>query len=127
MLPNPPRRTPFDHYRAKATTTPTLDPYRFTHQKFGLTAAEFEIEFTNDIDNLLREIDTNRHKDLLDNIPFECPLSKEDCLGLFRTNGQPTLGSLLGVYRWAADLGTSRFNFEFDLDIDDFSILDAYD
>ena len=45
-LPNRPKRMPFDRYRQKrlppvADTSSSLDPYRFTHQKMGLTAEEF--------------------------------------------------------------------------------------
>lgn len=40
---------------------------------------------------------------------------------------QLTTGSMLGMYLWAADLGTARFNFDFDWERDDINIFNAYD
>jgi hypothetical protein len=34
---------------------------------------------------------------------------------------------MLGVLKWAANLGEARFNFDFDFAIQDIHILDAYD
>ena len=54
-------------------------------------------------------------------------LTQEDCLQLFITTGVPSSGSLLGVYRWAANLGVAHFNFETDFSPEDITLLDAYD
>lgn len=119
-LPARPKRTPFNHYRGKASTTPALDPYRFTHQKLGLTATEFETAITDDIDALLQEIETTRRQELLDTLPFEKPIPKEECLGWFRTTGPPTTGSLLGIYRRASSSNS-------DVADEDHSTLNAQD
>ena len=57
-------------------------------------------------------------------------LSKDDCIKLFEKIGYPSStspGSLLGMFWWAADLGRDKFNFDFDFNRDDLSILDASD
>jgi hypothetical protein len=54
-------------------------------------------------------------------------MTKEDGLCLFRNQGFPTTGPLLGVYWWAADLGWARFDYESDVNWDDLSFLNAYD
>ena len=54
------------------------------------------------------------------------PLTKEDCLRLFRDD-MPPPGPLLGIYRWAVDLGRTRYNFDFNFDTDNISLLDTYD
>lgn len=64
---------------------------------------------------------------LTDSNPTLPVLTKDDRLRFFRTHGHPAPGALLGVYRWATDLGMTHFNFEFDFDRDDLSLLDAYD
>jgi len=46
---------------------------------------------------------------------------------LTKDDGFPKTGPLLGVYWWAADIGRTWFNFDFDFDRDDLSILNAYD
>lgn len=38
-----------------------------------------------------------------------------------------TSGSMLGMFKWAVDLGRARFNFEMNWDAESISILDAYD
>lgn len=53
-------------------------------------------------------------------------MTKEDCLRLFRDD-MPPPGPLLGVYRWATNLGRTRFNFDFNFDTDDINLLNAYD
>lgn len=76
------------------------------------------------INDLLHEIEDNRRRDLKsspDTPPTSfhvAALSKEDIMKFFRTHGRPTYGALLGVYRWVADLGTARFNFDFNIHFD---------
>ena len=130
-LPNPPKRTPFDRYRKRNTTESdpslSLDPYRFTYQKLGVSAEEFKLRAEEEVDDLLKEIDNNRRTALLETLPFERPLSKDDYLRQFNPSAQPPSGSNIGNYMWAADLGRCRFNFDFDFATDDISILNAYD
>lgn len=45
----------------------------------------------------------------------------------FNDVGFPTEGSLIGVWRWAANLGEARYNFEVPHDQEDFSFLNAFD
>lgn len=112
--------------KASVSNAPEPDPYRFVHAKLGLTAKEFEQHVNNDIDELLTEIECNRRQELLEQLSYERALSKEDCLKLL--NGQELdTGSKWGMFRWAADLGIARFNFDFDGERDDISIFNAYD
>lgn len=74
------------------------------------------------MDELLAEIEATRRQELLESLPFEHVLSKEDCLRMFRDN-HPTSATLLGVYRWAADLGQAWCNFDWDWDKDDLNVL----
>jgi hypothetical protein len=46
---------------------------------------------------------------------------------MFRETRYPTMGPLLGVFRWAANLGIPRFNFDIEFHELDISLLDAYD
>lgn len=131
-LPNLTKRTPFDRYRQRSRAdatdpSPSLDPYRFTYQKLGVTAEEFQRRVEEEVDDLLTEIDTNRREALLETLPFERPISKDDFLRRFNPNDQPPSGSNIGNYMWAADLGRCRLNFDFDFTTDDISILNAYD
>ena len=65
---------------------------------------EFEERVTNDIDEMLAEIERERRQALLETLPFERVLSKEDCRQMFRESGAPPpTSSLLGVYRWAME------------------------
>lgn len=36
-------------------------------------------------------------------------------------------GSLLGMWKWAADLGVARYNFEMEWTPENIKLLDAYD
>lgn len=132
MPPNPIKRTPFDRYRNKQPTptaepSSSLDPYRFVHQKLGITAEEFNCRVDEEIEDLLKEIENNRRTELLESLPFERQLSKDDFLTFARANPQPITGSNIGNHAWAADLSRYRFNFDFDFATDDISILNAYD
>jgi hypothetical protein len=101
----------------------------------GITAQEFEANVTQEINEIIQQANTER---LLERIFPTLPntsgadppsriLTKEDCLSLFRATGEPSSGSLLGVYRWAADLGHAKFNFEKELEDHEFHFLDEYD
>ena len=114
-------------YKATTARAPEPNPYRFTHQKSGFTASAFDTEINREIDGLLQVIETTRGLEFLDTLPIEHALSKEGSLRLFCTTSYPTTGSLLGVYQWVADLGSARFNFDSNLDMDSISLLDTYD
>jgi hypothetical protein len=72
-------------YRDKKTPVTDSDPHRFIRRKMGLTATEFENRLTNEIDELLLEIDRERRQALLKSSPLERVLSKEDCHGCFKS------------------------------------------
>lgn len=124
--PHRPRGSLLSRYQASASTEPTPNPYRFIQNKLGLTKAEFHEKTSEDV-NDLADIELNRRQEFLEPLPYERVLTKEDCLQMFHENGQPTSGSFLGVYKWAADLGHSRFNFEWDWNKDDINVMNAYD
>lgn len=126
-LPHRPLPSPFERYKATAATTPEPDPYRFIHRRLGLTAAEFDAKVSQDVDELLKEIEDNRRQELLEALPFERPLSKEECLRMIDTSGVFTSGSTLGMFEWAADLNRTRFNFDFDFTKEGIDLLNAYD
>ena len=117
--------SPLDRYKASASKALEPDPYRFVQAKLGLSAAEFDQRVTNDIDKLLTEIEHNIRQELLEQMSFERVLSKEDCFRML-SRQQHTTGSMLGMYLWAADLGTAHYNFDFDWERDDINILNAY-
>ena len=132
MPHNPPKRTPYDRYRNKHRTpeaepSTSLDPYRFTHQKLGVTADEFQKRVEDEVDELFKEIESSRRAELLESLPFERPISKDEYLRISHASKEPASGSRIGNYMWAADLGHCRFNFDFDFATDDISILNAYD
>lgn len=128
-FPQTVKRTPFDRYKIDAPhPPPEPDPnYHVIQCKLGLSKEAFENEVNRDIDDLLRKIEATRRQELLDNAPFERVLSKEDYLRMFQTIGVPTTGPLFGIYRWAAELGTARFNFGIEFDKESLYALDAYD
>lgn len=74
----------------------------------NFTEEELNVQGTREVDKLLCEIDQTRRHALLEELPnpFGRALTKEDGLRMFRVIGSPTTGSMLGVYRWAADPGT---------------------
>lgn len=53
--------------------------------------------------------------------------TKEDCLTFFCATGVPPAGALWGVYRWVADLGKTRYNFDIEPNGHNLNLLDAYD
>lgn len=103
----------------------------------GLSEEAFESLLISEIDNVLVKSAENQHssKESVGEptstpVAPPVPLTKEDGLAFFRKHGYPSTdspGSLWGMFRWAADLGHAKFNFDFDFNKDDLSILDAYD
>ena len=75
----------------------------------------------------MKEIEHNRRQELLEALPFERPLSKEECLRMIDTSAVFTSGTLLGMYEWAADLNNSRLNFDMELTRENIDLLNAYD
>ena len=126
-IPHSPQRLPFEYYQATAARAPEPDPLRFIHRRLGLTAAAFDALVSQDVDDLLKEIEHNRRQELLEALPFERPLSKEECLRMIDTSAVFTSGTLLGMYEWAADLNNSRLNFDMELTRENIDLLNAYD
>ena len=120
------KRSPFGGYKPTATNEQAFDSTRFLHRRLGISAETFENELSHEIDEVLREIETKRRQELLENLPLKQP-SQEEARRLLQSMDLSTSGALYESYRWAAGLGTTRFNFDFDFDRDDISILDAYD
>ena len=100
------KRTPFDRYRGITHKEPELDPYRFVHQRLGVSASEFKDKINDEIDDLFQEIERERRQSLLETLPFEKALSKEDCLRIFSSPNTPQTGSVLGILRWASENST---------------------
>ena len=128
----PPRHrggTPFDHYKAQVPEAPQPNPYRFLLPKLNLTEEELNSRVDREVDTLLRDLRNERQLARLStgDDSLQRILTKEDCLTLFRATGVPQSGSLWGVYRWAADLGIARFNFDMELTPENIALLDAYD
>ena len=128
--------SPFSRYLGLPVVQPRPPPFRPVHERLGLSEEAFEALLKEEIDEVLMASEEYRRsmevsEDDLPSGSVQMPplqvLSKEDCLKIFRTQGYPSSGSLLGVYWWAADLYWTRFNFEFDFARDDLSILNAYD
>ena len=132
----PAKSSPFARYSKTPITDVRLTPFGPVHACLGLSEEEFEARLTSVIDSVLvpRVDACCRAKELECEAPpsphpiLSLPvMTKEDGLRFFRHREFPSTGPLLGVYRWAADLGRARFNFDFDFDRDDLSILNAYD
>lgn len=104
------RRTPFDRYKATCAPAPASNPLRPAHLRLGVSEEAFAVAVSLEIDELLTEIEATRRLELLEELPLERCLSKEDCLRMFASGELSATGSLAGVYRWAANI---------DLDTDD--------
>ena len=133
MPPGTTHRSPLDHCKASAETSPQPNLYRFAHQNLGFIEQQFEDKVTNEIDELMWEAQVERLLACL-TLPstsnMEPPpriLTKDDYLSLFRATCIPTSGPLLGIYRWAADLGHAQYNFTEELEEHNFHLLNAYD
>ena len=77
------------------------------HQKLGGLTSEFEDKINEEIEDLFQEIENERRQALLETLPFERVLSKEDCLRIFNSSDTPRTGSVLGVLIWASELEAS--------------------
>ena len=113
------KSSPFERYEATAAPAPTEDPYRFVLARLGIDKAEFDARIATEVDELLGDLRDQRRRDI--------PLTKDDCLQYFQQQDEYPTGALLGVYRWAADLGIPRFNFECGDTAEDYNLLNAYD
>lgn len=133
---SPARRSPFAHYPGTPLATTRPPPFRSAPERLGLSDSKFDALLTQEIDEVLLASEEERRQSRLP--PREEPspsepsqalpiLSKDDCLAFFRLHGHPTSGSLLGVWRWAANLDIPKFNFEREMDWNDLSFLNAYD
>ena len=125
------RKTPFDHYKSPTSSATTLNPYRFIQWRMGILEATFEAKVDQEIDDLLQEIaESKRPREETpprpDVTPPSRPITKEECLGMFRGTNRPTSGSLLDMYRWAANLGEASCNFDTKWDAQSITLLDTY-
>ena len=94
----------------------------------GISEATFEARIEEEIEALLKEIEDEKTEASQQEEPPERPMTKDEVIRMIG-NRDLTSGSLLGMFRWAADLGASRFNFEVELGWDQESLLllNAYD
>ena len=132
----PARNPSFRRYmRLPEEPPPPPNPFP-AHKRLGLSEEAFDALIAAEVDEFLAESAAARQSDQeptgapsTSAVPL-VPLTKADGLAYFRKHGYPNKdspGSLWGMYFWAADLGHSRCNFDFDFDKDDLSIFDAYD
>lgn len=129
----PAKRSPFGRYLGLPVEESRPPLFQPVHARFGLTEEAFEAELKLEIDEVLLTAADERERDkehacCSSSQSASTPLrilSKDDYLKLLHDRGLPLTGPLLGVYLWAADLGRTQFNFDFDHD--DLSILDAFD
>jgi hypothetical protein len=132
---SPVKRSPFAHY-LKTPIEARPSPVFPTHRRLGLTEEAFEVRLKAEIDEFLltAEAECRRDKEPVNNPPSSSVpsqtlpvLSKDEAFRFVEALGFPKTGPLLGVAWWAADIGRTRFNFDFNFDRDDLSILNAYD
>lgn len=131
-LPHPSKRSPLDAHKLLPANQDRPNPHRFVLQRLGLTEQAFDARVTLELNEFLREQREERRLAHLfppASTSSQTPriLTKEDCMQLFRVTGVPTSGSLLGVYRWAANLSEAEFDFEANFDPDSIALLDACD
>jgi hypothetical protein len=128
-------RSPFARYLGLPEVATRPPPFRSVPERLGLTEEAFEANVRAEIDDVLLEFEEERRRaregDGVSSTPTPPPpplsvMTTEDGLRFFRNRGFPTTGPLLGVYRWAADLGCSCFDYESDVNWDDLSFLNAY-
>ena len=128
----PPDRVTFYAPNPLNRSASDLNPSRFALQRLGITTDALDTLASEEIDTTLLECLAEKCLNRLfppDSLTSPTPriLTREDCLQLFTTTGVPTFGSLLGIYRWAANLGESRFNIASDFSPQSITLLDAYD
>jgi hypothetical protein len=130
----PPHRSPFARYLKLPAVEPRPPPFRSVHERLGLSEEEFKARLQVEIDNLLApleepcdqagDLEGGSHPSIT--TPTLSVMTKEDGLRFLR-NRALTIGSLLGMFRWAADLGWARYCYDFDFNRDDTSLLEAFD
>jgi hypothetical protein len=112
------KRSPSDHYKAGPTPAPTEDPYRFIQRKLGISAKTFEERIAQDVDDLLQELADEKCASTpptqQEAGPSECAILKDKCYRMLRDK-ELTSGSMLGMFKWAADLGRARVQFRNEL------------
>jgi hypothetical protein len=96
----------FEWFKASAAPAPQPDPYRFLMKRLGMTKEIFEATLAREVDDFLTESAEERLQ------AQERILTKDDCIFLLRNTVIPPFGQLQGIWRWAADLGHARYNFE---------------
>ena len=122
------RRSPFARYYHMPEDPPVPNTNRFALARLGISAEELQRRAAQEATEELTRIRLECQLESLTSPPgFQRILTKEDCLLLFTATGVPPPGPLLGIYRWAANLGVSRYNFEIEDDCNDFSFMNAYD
>ena len=118
------QRTPFDHYEAGPAPAPGENPYRFIQRKLGISAQAFTERINQEVEELLQELEKEKVQEAG---PSEKVLSKNECYQMLKDK-ELTTGTLLGNYRWAADLGRAKWNFEMpNWDPETINLLNAYD
>ena len=143
---SPSKGSPFGWFKGSAfADLRHPPPFSSVHARLGISKGEIESRLTSEIEEVLLQSAEDRRlarvlievmpdslapSSLLPAHPPSPPLivlSKDDAIKLLSPCDFSTSGALLGVWCWAADLGRTGFNFNFDWDKDDLSILDAYD
>ena len=131
----PPIRASFlDRFRASDVRAPRSTPHRSRLRELGISQEEFDVQVAREVDEALAELAEERRQVREPSPPTTelplplVPLTKDECLRrFFPGNVRPSTGPMVGVYSWAADLGWTRFNFDFNFDTDDINLLNAYD
>ena len=131
----PPIRASFlDRFRASDVRAPRSTPHRSRLRELGISQEEFDVQVAREVDEALAELAEERRQVREPSPPTTelplplVPLTKDECLRrFFPGNVRPSTGPMVGVYNWAADLGWTRFNFDFNFDTDDINLLNAYD
>ena len=137
---SPAKGSPFGWLKGSSHCESRPRPFRELHERLGLTIDEFQARLASEIDEVLTssEEDRRRARAPIDVESASSSLppdpsslltvpSKMDCVRLLSRCDLSKSGALLGAWCWAADLGSTRFNFDFDWEKDDLSILNAYD
>jgi hypothetical protein len=100
--PVPTRHSPFGGYKTH-TREPLPLPLRLAQQRLGISEEELERRIADEIDELFQEIGQEHRLVLLETLPFERVLSKEDCIRMFSAPGTSVEGHRLGILKWATD------------------------
>ena len=107
---SPALRSPFAHYLGSAPEAPRPFAARPAHSRLGLTEDAFGALLSAEIDEALLPLAESRRRacdfdadasSSMDSVPALTPLTEEDCLALFRSNGYlspSSPGSMFGVF-----------------------------